>query len=200
MKKRRRMIKQDDPHCRLPGLSTLRSSRSVPPITCRDGFTFIEIVAVIAILGIVAAMALPKYFSLMNEAKHKVAQAAVAEGNARVNLWGVSQYLKNGVWPTVDQYEAAADTIGTDTGEFIISYTKEDVTTLKISARGRAATNFEGIEATLRVNPPGNSGPSLFQPGGRVQMIPKKGKNKYADFRTGGGNVPEIDGVPVGNL
>jgi type II secretory pathway pseudopilin PulG len=112
---------------------------------------------VIAILGIIAAMALLKYFSLMDEAKYKVAQAAVAEGSARVNLWGVSKYLKSGAWPTVEQYEVAADAIGTDTGEFILLYRKEDETTVKISAEGKVATNFEGIEATPRIKAPGNN-------------------------------------------
>jgi prepilin-type N-terminal cleavage/methylation domain-containing protein len=126
---------------------------------CRRGFTLIEVVAVLAILGTITAMALPKYFSIMNEGKYKVAQAAAAEGHARVNMWGMSQYLQSGAWPTVDQYESAADLIGRDTGEFVLHYMKENETTLKVSAKGQVATNFEGVEATLRITPPGNGGP-----------------------------------------
>jgi prepilin-type N-terminal cleavage/methylation domain-containing protein len=127
-------------------------------MNCRRGFTLIEMVAVLAILGIITIMALPRYFSLMDDAKYRIAQATVAEGQARVNMWGVNQYLKNGFWPTVDQYEAAADSIGRDAGEFIISYEQEDETTLKISARGKVTTGLKGIEATLRISPPGNGG------------------------------------------
>lgn len=155
MKGRRLIIKRNFRRRWFPDASMIRSTRYVSP----RGFTFIEIVAVIAILGIITAIALPKYFSLMDESKYKVAGAAVAEGNARVSLWGVSQYLKNGTWPTVEQYEAAADSLGTDTGEFILLYRKENETTLRISAEGKVATNFEGIQATLRIKPPGNGGP-----------------------------------------
>lgn len=64
----------------------------------QKGFTLIEIIAVLVILGILAAVAVPKYFAMANEAEAKAVQAVGAEVQARANLYFANQLIVgNGV-------------------------------------------------------------------------------------------------------
>lgn len=49
------------------------------------GFTLIEIVMVLVLLGILSAIAVPKYFDLKDKAEEKASAAVAAEVQARLN-------------------------------------------------------------------------------------------------------------------
>ena len=51
----------------------------------KRGFTLIEIVMVLVLLGILAAVAIPKYYDLKTKAEEQTAKAVAAEFQARLN-------------------------------------------------------------------------------------------------------------------
>lgn len=68
-----------------------------------DGFTLIEIMVVILIIGLLALMVVPRLRGVADRAKRTKAQADIAELKQALDRY----YLDNGSYPTTDQGLAA---------------------------------------------------------------------------------------------
>lgn len=93
----------------------------------QEGFTLVEIIAVVAILGVLAAVAVPKYMGLQTQSKVSAAQAALGSGTSQVSLAYANCIVMGSV---VIGFDADAfittgntcPTISTSIGDFVMVY------------------------------------------------------------------------------
>jgi Tfp pilus assembly major pilin PilA len=99
-------------------------------------------IAILVILGVLASIAVPKYYDITREAQNRAALQAVTEGKARLSIQYARLFLENASPPGTT---SLVDAVGTNTniGDYTLNFSSVDTLTIKINAAGRP-----GIEGT----------------------------------------------------
>jgi Tfp pilus assembly protein PilE len=106
----------------------------------------VEIIAVLVILAILTAVAVPRYFDLATTAKQRAMDAALATGVSVCNMSYAREAAKAGGVPTVANVSAAA--AGTIVqGDFNLAYTVVGAT-IRIDASGKAGSPVSGVSTS----------------------------------------------------
>lgn len=116
---------------------------------CRkSAFTLVEIIAVLIVLAILVAVAVPKYFDLTASARAKAVDGAIAEGMSLCSLAYAKAALDNDGEPTIAQVLTALGTPSVG-GDFTLSFAQNTgADGITVSAAGKAGTSVEGASTT----------------------------------------------------
>lgn len=129
-------------------------SRRRSKVRNQKGFTLIEIIAVLVILGILAAVAIPRFMDLTTVASDKAAMQAVAEGKSRLS----NQFARNlltGTSNTTAALIIKATASLTDAGDYTLAYSAgpAPATEIKVIANGVAARGVKGTNSSIWTMP-----------------------------------------------
>ena len=121
-------------------------SRRRSKVSNQKGFTLIEIIAVLVILGILAAVAIPRFMDLTDVASNKAAMQAVAEGKSRLS----NQFARNLLQGTTNtrnflQSQFAGSASLRNAGDYMLAFDNATTPTeIRVTATGSATRGVKG--------------------------------------------------------
>jgi prepilin-type N-terminal cleavage/methylation domain-containing protein len=101
----------------------------------QKGFTLIELISILVILGVMLAVAVPNYMNLISDAGNAAAMQAVAEGKARLNHKYALMFLNQD--SHAQELDKIVEGVSTDAGDYELIFTvSKSNKEVEVKARG----------------------------------------------------------------
>lgn len=107
----------------------------------QEGFTLIEVIAVLVILAVLAAVAIPRYITLIDDAREQALEGAIAAGMSHVSLAYGRLALQTGAEPTAAAVAGAAALVTPNSADYTYGFAA--------TANGVNVTATEIADATM---------------------------------------------------
>ncbi|MGJ4803881.1 type IV pilin protein [Luteimonas sp. SDU82] len=108
---------------------TARTNRRRPTGRRDRGFTLIELMVAVAIVGILAAIAYPSYMDAVRKGKRGQAKGALVELAQRAERWRTVHGSFDGFWASVDTAHRTSPRQGEGTTAYNLAYTPNETGT-----------------------------------------------------------------------